>query len=196
MAPYSCIARFFITLASICTLANAYVAPVSTLAGSSCTQALLSGPKVASPSRNSGLFFSESRRRSTCPQHLKLACPKPATTLYATDDESSTGEEKTEGGAESAEEAKAEESPKEAPSSGSEMKTSKTNENRPSGWKNAIFMGPPLFAKFMIVLVVKFLTDLVVFPCLFLYRMARLMRNKIFNLIKRDEQKGGDNATA
>jgi len=38
--------------------------------------------------------------------------------------------------------------------------------------KNAILM-VPLFCKFIVVILIKFLTDLVVYPTLFLYRLAR-----------------------
>jgi len=73
---------------------------------------------------------------------------------------------------------------------GDEKKVS-DKQGRPSGFKNALSMGPPLFAKFMIVLVVKFLTDLVVFPCLFVYRIARLVKRKIINAIQGEDKRGG-----
>jgi len=60
------------------------------------------------------------------------------------------------------------------------------------GMKNALLMGPPLLCKFVVVLVVKFLTDAVVFPLLFLYRFLRLAKNKFFKLlgVKSEEDKG------
>ena len=41
-------------------------------------------------------------------------------------------------------------------------------------------LGPPLLAKFGIVLIVKFLTDLVVFPLLILFRFAKDVKRKLF----------------
>uniref|UniRef100_A0A7S1Z397 Uncharacterized protein n=1 Tax=Trieres chinensis TaxID=1514140 RepID=A0A7S1Z397_TRICV len=61
-------------------------------------------------------------------------------------------------------------------------KESKGTEGGRSGALAALLLGPPLFAKFVIVLVVKFLTDLVVFPLLFLYRLVRLGKNKVLGL--------------
>mmetsp|Transcript_42038 Transcript_42038/g.61674 ORF Transcript_42038/g.61674 Transcript_42038/m.61674 type:complete len:164 (+) Transcript_42038:39-530(+) len=55
-----------------------------------------------------------------------------------------------------------------------------------SGFKNAILMGPPLLFKFCIVLVVKFLTDIVVFPLLFLYRFVRLTKAKVLSVFGKD----------
>lgn len=42
-----------------------------------------------------------------------------------------------------------------------------------------ILLAVPLFCKFVIVLAIKFMTDLVVFPLLYLYRLARLTRKRI-----------------
>lgn len=41
------------------------------------------------------------------------------------------------------------------------------------------FIMTPLILKFTIVLLVKFLTDVVVFPLLFLYRISRMTKNKL-----------------
>ncbi|KAL7560461.1 hypothetical protein ACA910_020505 [Epithemia clementina (nom. ined.)] len=54
-------------------------------------------------------------------------------------------------------------------------------------WKTALLAGP-LFVKFVIVLLIKFLTDLVVFPLLWLYRLARLTKNKILKLFRKDPE--------
>mmetsp|Transcript_41244 Transcript_41244/g.50178 ORF Transcript_41244/g.50178 Transcript_41244/m.50178 type:complete len:175 (-) Transcript_41244:77-601(-) len=55
----------------------------------------------------------------------------------------------------------------------------KKNEGR----KNALLI-LPLFFKFMIVLMVKFLTDVVVYPFLFLYRFLRVLKNKMLSFFK------------
>lgn len=65
---------------------------------------------------------------------------------------------------------------------------SKKEEKERNGFWTALVLGPPLLAKFGIVLLVKFLTDLVVFPLLFLYRICRLAKNKMFGIFR----KGGD----
>ena len=66
-----------------------------------------------------------------------------------------------------------------------------TPEEKPkSGFLTAVLLGPPLIAKFIIVLLVKFLTDLVVFPLLLLYRFARSIKKKLLKLIgKGDNEK-------
>ena len=66
-----------------------------------------------------------------------------------------------------------------------------TSEEKPkSGFLTAVLLGPPLIAKFIIVLLVKFLTDLVVFPLLLLYRFARSIKKKLLKLIgKGDNEK-------
>lgn len=45
-----------------------------------------------------------------------------------------------------------------------------------------LFISVPLFCKFCIVLIVKFLTDLVVYPLLWLYRLAHLTKCRILKL--------------
>jgi hypothetical protein len=50
-------------------------------------------------------------------------------------------------------------------------------------WKTVV-LAVPLFCKFVIVLVIKFLTDLVVFPLLLLYRLARLTKRRILNFFQ------------
>eukprot|EP00554_Chaetoceros_debilis_P002371 CAMPEP_0194082610 /NCGR_PEP_ID=MMETSP0149-20130528/8070_1 /TAXON_ID=122233 /ORGANISM="Chaetoceros debilis, Strain MM31A-1" /LENGTH=196 /DNA_ID=CAMNT_0038764799 /DNA_START=812 /DNA_END=1405 /DNA_ORIENTATION=- len=68
-----------------------------------------------------------------------------------------------------------------ASASASESTPSKKKER--SGFVTALVMGPPLIFKFGIVLVVKVLTDLVVFPLLWLYRACRLVKNKVLGLL-------------
>uniref|UniRef100_A0A7S2S4P8 Uncharacterized protein n=1 Tax=Eucampia antarctica TaxID=49252 RepID=A0A7S2S4P8_9STRA len=67
-----------------------------------------------------------------------------------------------------------------------EIKVSSEKKPR-SGFLTALIVGPPLIAKFIIVLLVKFLNDLVVFPLLFLYRAVRLAKNKALKLIGKDD---------
>jgi hypothetical protein len=66
--------------------------------------------------------------------------------------------------------------------SSSEQEVTKKNEqgNGASNSKrnNAILV-LPLFCKFIVVILIKFLTDLVVFPSLFLYRLARRAKRKM-----------------
>lgn len=45
-----------------------------------------------------------------------------------------------------------------------------------------ILLTVPLFCKFVVVLLIKFVTDLVVFPLLFLYRLAGVAKRKVFKL--------------
>lgn len=52
-----------------------------------------------------------------------------------------------------------------------------------------LFISVPLFCKFCIVLVVKFLTDLVVYPLLWLYRLAHLTKNRVLKLFGVDTTK-------
>jgi hypothetical protein len=44
----------------------------------------------------------------------------------------------------------------------------------------ALVLGPPLLAKFGVVLAVKFLTDLVVYPLLIIFRFAKDVKRKLF----------------
>lgn len=61
-----------------------------------------------------------------------------------------------------------------------------------SGFLTALILGPPLIAKFGIVLLVKLATDLVVFPLLFLYRICKIAKNKIASLFTSDDMINGD----
>uniref|UniRef100_A0A7S4NFP5 Uncharacterized protein n=1 Tax=Odontella aurita TaxID=265563 RepID=A0A7S4NFP5_9STRA len=69
-----------------------------------------------------------------------------------------------------------------------EASSSEGNDKESSGFITALLLAPPLFVKFVIVLCVKLITDIVVFPLLFLYRMARLAKNKVLGVFN----KGGD----
>eukprot|EP00553_Chaetoceros_curvisetus_P008380 CAMPEP_0204630588 /NCGR_PEP_ID=MMETSP0717-20131115/20853_1 /ASSEMBLY_ACC=CAM_ASM_000666 /TAXON_ID=230516 /ORGANISM="Chaetoceros curvisetus" /LENGTH=118 /DNA_ID=CAMNT_0051647889 /DNA_START=222 /DNA_END=578 /DNA_ORIENTATION=+ len=67
----------------------------------------------------------------------------------------------------------------------------KSSKKERNGFITALILGPPLIFKFGIVLVVKFLTDLVVFPLLYFYRLCRLAKNKVVGLfVKSDDMKG------
>lgn len=50
------------------------------------------------------------------------------------------------------------------------------------GLKRTLLLAIPLFCKFVVVLFIKFLTDAVVFPLLFMYRLARITKRKIKSL--------------
>ena len=54
------------------------------------------------------------------------------------------------------------------------------------GLKRTLVVAVPLFCKFVIVLCIKFLTDAVVFPLLFLYRLARITKRKIKALFSKE----------
>jgi hypothetical protein len=73
-----------------------------------------------------------------------------------------------------------------------EVKGGKEKQKERSGLLTALIIGPPLVAKFGIVLLVKFLTDLVVFPLLFLYRMCKILKNKVLGLFIKDDLMKGD----
>jgi len=67
------------------------------------------------------------------------------------------------------------------------------------GVTRTILLAVPLFCKFVIVLMIKFLTDLVVFPLLFLYRLARITKRKIlaiFSFGKTGDKKGGPTSSS
>jgi len=48
-----------------------------------------------------------------------------------------------------------------------------------------IFIAVPLVCKFVIVLMIKFVTDLIVFPLLLLYRLVRLAKRRFLKLLGR-----------
>jgi hypothetical protein len=50
-------------------------------------------------------------------------------------------------------------------------------------WKTAA-LALPLFCKFIIVMVIKFMTDLVVFPLLMLYRLTRLTKRRVLGFFR------------
>ena len=58
------------------------------------------------------------------------------------------------------------------------------------GSKSRILLAVPLFCKFLIVLVIKLLTDLVVFPLLLLYRLGRRTKRRILKLFEKSESAG------
>lgn len=69
---------------------------------------------------------------------------------------------------------------------------SQQNKNkRPGVWWKTAALALPLFAKFIIVMVIKFLTDLVVFPLLMLYRFARLTKRRILGFFRSSQNKHG-----
>lgn len=54
------------------------------------------------------------------------------------------------------------------------------------GIAKTILLTVPLFCKFAVVLLIKFATDLVVFPLLFLYRLAATAKRKIMKAFGRE----------
>ncbi len=57
--------------------------------------------------------------------------------------------------------------------------------NNRGSLSRTLFMAVPLMLKFALVLMIKFLTDLVVFPLLFTYRGARIMKRRITKIWNR-----------
>uniref|UniRef100_A0A6V2C517 Transmembrane protein n=1 Tax=Ditylum brightwellii TaxID=49249 RepID=A0A6V2C517_9STRA len=70
--------------------------------------------------------------------------------------------------------------------SSSKVEEKGKSKKQPSGFWTALLLAPPLFAKFVIVLLVKFLTDAIVYPFLFLYRAVRRAKNKTKSVFKGD----------
>ena len=55
------------------------------------------------------------------------------------------------------------------------------------GLKRTLLLAIPLFCKFVVVLLIKFVTDAIVFPLLFLYRLAHITKRKIKLLFKKKD---------
>jgi hypothetical protein len=47
-----------------------------------------------------------------------------------------------------------------------------------------LFLAVPLFCKFVLVLMIKFVTDLIVYPLLLLYRSARMGKRRVLRLFR------------
>jgi hypothetical protein len=62
--------------------------------------------------------------------------------------------------------------------------TAANKDNAPArgGLSRTLVLALPLMLKFVIVLIIKFMTDLVVFPLLLLYRFARLTKRRVLRL--------------
>lgn len=68
----------------------------------------------------------------------------------------------------------------------SEKSTLSTKDSSQSwGVTKTILLAVPLFFKFLVVLVIKFMTDLVVFPLLFSYRMCRRAKRKVLRMFNK-----------
>lgn len=67
--------------------------------------------------------------------------------------------------------------------------TNLENESSSTLWRT-VLLAVPLFCKFVIVLGIKFLTDLVVLPLLLLYRLARLTKRRILGAFAKLGKKG------
>jgi len=76
------------------------------------------------------------------------------------------------------------------PSSDEESAVGKEKER--SGFWTALVLAPPLLAKFGIVLLVKVITDLIVFPLLFLFRISKIVKNKFLGLFGKDDIYNGN----
>lgn len=64
-----------------------------------------------------------------------------------------------------------------------------------NGFLVALMMGPPLIAKFLILMLVKFVTDLVVFPLLYLYRVVKRLKVAMFSGFKDESSSSSSKLT-
>ena len=60
---------------------------------------------------------------------------------------------------------------------------SEENEEDTGSVTRTVLLAVPLFCKFVIVLLIKFVTDLIVFPLLFLFRVARRAKKSVMRAI-------------
>jgi len=60
-----------------------------------------------------------------------------------------------------------------------------TDNSESPAQKNNVILMVPLFCKFVVVLLIKFLSDLVVFPTLFVYRLVGRTKRKIIALFQK-----------
>lgn len=75
----------------------------------------------------------------------------------------------------------------------SKESTSSDGKMSSGGVVRTLLLAGPLFCKFVIVLAIKFLTDLVVFPLLFLYRGIRLVKQRVLLIFGIDARKKPNN---
>ena len=66
-------------------------------------------------------------------------------------------------------------------------------EDKPSITKT-VLLTVPLFCKFVVVLLIKLLTDVVVFPLLFLYRLVGQMKRKFLKMFSKGKLNDGEPA--
>jgi hypothetical protein len=52
--------------------------------------------------------------------------------------------------------------------------------NNDRSLSRTIILAVPLFCKFVVILMIKFVTDLIVFPLLWTYRLVRMAKRKVF----------------
>jgi hypothetical protein len=81
--------------------------------------------------------------------------------------------------------------PEEIETKQSEVVMQKSEESGEEKWgiTRTVLLTVPLFCKFVIVLVIKFLTDLIVFPLLWLYRLVGLAKRRILRLVGKGPKK-------
>ena len=68
----------------------------------------------------------------------------------------------------------------------SKEKKEKDSEGESKGVTRTVLLTVPLFCKFVVVLLLKFVTDLIVFPLLFLYRLAGIGKRRFFKMIGKE----------
>jgi hypothetical protein len=57
--------------------------------------------------------------------------------------------------------------------------------NNDRSLSRTIILAVPLFCKFVVILMIKFVTDLIVFPLLWTYRLVRMAKRKVFGKKKK-----------
>jgi hypothetical protein len=81
--------------------------------------------------------------------------------------------------------------PEEIETKGAEVVSEQSEESgeEKRGITKTVLLTVPLFCKFVIVLMIKFVTDLIVFPLLFLYRLVGLAKRRIIRLFLKGPKK-------
>ena len=149
--------------ASCATPALAFTSVISTLP--SAAQQQVQAAAAASP-----LFRTEFvAERTTVPSPLEKESPRLFMTSESSEAEDATKQE--------------EKATDEKKDEGDEESTALINKSSSSGgFFLTLLLAPPLIAKFCIVLLVKFATDAVVYPTLFLWRLASRAKRKILGV--------------
>ena len=74
-----------------------------------------------------------------------------------------------------------------ASSTSTAIVSTKSQQDR-SALMTVLFLAPPLIAKFSIVILVKIVTDMVVFPLLYMYRFCHIAKSKTVDMFMKSKQ--------